>query len=177
MRETTYFVTVRGRSLPVTVRDEAGVAVALFDGRRYEVDLKRMPGTPLWSLLIDNHAHKAILMRDGDRWLVGLDGVSDLVEIGTERDLVMKKFAPPKARKSGLEVVSSPMPGLVIAIRVKEGDVVPAGASVATVEAMKMENEFKTAHGGVVTKIHAAPGQTVAKGAPLVSLKAGESAP
>jgi biotin carboxyl carrier protein len=62
------------------------------------------------------------------------------------------------------------MPGLVVAIRVKPGDVVAAGQSVVVVEAMKMQNAFTAPVSGRVQSIHVKPGMPVESGQLLVLL-------
>jgi pyruvate carboxylase subunit B len=53
---------------------------------------------------------------------------------------------------------------------VHAGQVVELGEGLVVVEAMKMENELRAAHAGVVEQIHVSAGQRVEKGAPLVTL-------
>ncbi len=55
-----------------------------------------------------------------------------------------------------------PMPGLVTGIAVSEGDEVEEGQTVATVEAMKMENILRAPRKAVVSKINAAAGDSLA---------------
>jgi propionyl-CoA carboxylase alpha chain len=55
-----------------------------------------------------------------------------------------------------------PMPGLVKAINVEEGQDVKAGDALAIVEAMKMENILKAERDGKVKKISAKPGESLA---------------
>lgn len=71
----------------------------------------------------------------------------------------------------GASRVTSPMPGKVLRIMVKEGQAVKAGDGVAVVEAMKMENELKAPKDGTVEKIHAEEGDTVESGSPLVTIQ------
>jgi propionyl-CoA carboxylase alpha chain len=54
------------------------------------------------------------------------------------------------------------MPGLVVSIAVAEGDKVEAGQVLATVEAMKMENILRAEKAGVVSKLHAKAGDSLA---------------
>jgi acetyl-CoA/propionyl-CoA carboxylase biotin carboxyl carrier protein len=68
-------------------------------------------------------------------------------------------------------VVRSPMPGLVIDVRVGEGDRVEAGQPVAVVEAMKMEHTLTSSGAGVVVHVHAAIGDTVALDQPIVTIE------
>lgn len=71
--------------------------------------------------------------------------------------------------------VSSPMPGAVVRIAVKAGDRVAEGDVVVVVEAMKMENEFKSAVSGVVTEVCVAAGDAIDAGAALVHISPEES--
>jgi propionyl-CoA carboxylase alpha chain len=174
MRETKYYATVRGTTYPVVLREEEnGTIEVLLGEKKLAVDARKVSGTPIWSLIVNNASHKAVMVAEGGDWLLDLDGASDVVEIGTERELILKKFAPKKVKKTGLDVVRSPMPGLVLTVRVKPGDKVVAGQSVATVEAMKMENEFRAADAGTVEAVHVSAGTSVAKGDAIVTLKLG----
>lgn len=60
--------------------------------------------------------------------------------------------------------VVSPMPGVILNVKVKEGDPVKVGDVVAVLEAMKMENEITAKKGGVVRAIQVKEGQTVSVG-------------
>jgi propionyl-CoA carboxylase alpha chain len=56
----------------------------------------------------------------------------------------------------------SPMPGLLSRVSVEIGQEIKAGQELAVVEAMKMENILRADNDGVVAKIHAAPGSSLA---------------
>ena len=55
-----------------------------------------------------------------------------------------------------------PMPGLLVALHVGEGDKVEAGQPLATVEAMKMENILRAEKTGTVAKVNAKQGDSLA---------------
>jgi len=65
------------------------------------------------------------------------------------------------------------MPGRVVRLNVRPGDLLKAGDPVAVLEAMKMENEIKSRAEGVVEEVCVAVGQTVENRALLVRLRAG----
>ena len=67
-------------------------------------------------------------------------------------------------------VITSPMSGKVLAIRVKPGGKVASGDEVCVVEAMKMEQSIRAPRAGTVKKIHVKPLQQVQIHAPLVEL-------
>ncbi len=67
--------------------------------------------------------------------------------------------------------VKAPMPGLVVAVNVTEGQLVEKGQVVAVLESMKMQMEFKAPIPGKVTKIDVQPGQQVEKGKLMVRVE------
>ncbi|MGP1610454.1 MAG: biotin/lipoyl-containing protein [Candidatus Cryptobacteroides sp.] len=66
--------------------------------------------------------------------------------------------------------ITSPLPGVIIEVSVKEGQTVKAGQKVAIIEAMKMENEISASNDGTVTAVHVAKGDSVLEGAPIVTI-------
>ncbi len=80
--------------------------------------------------------------------------------------------AAPKAAPAvaGGEPVKSPMPGTILDVKVKAGDVVKAGQCVCVLEAMKMENEIPAPKDGTVAGVAVTKGATVEAGAVLVTL-------
>ena len=63
---------------------------------------------------------------------------------------------------------NSPLPGVIVGIKVKVGDKIKAGQVVAILEAMKMENEIQSEYDGTVTSINVSQGDSVLEGAPIV---------
>ena len=79
--------------------------------------------------------------------------------------------AAPKPAASGAgKAVTSPLPGVIIAVKVNVGDAVKAGQEVAVLEAMKMENSIEATHDGTVTAIHVAKGDSILEGASVVTI-------
>lgn len=79
--------------------------------------------------------------------------------------------APAAPAVSGAgKAVTSPLPGVIIAVKVNVGDTVKAGQEVAVLEAMKMENSIEATHDGTVTAINVAKGDSVLEGAPIVTI-------
>jgi acetyl-CoA/propionyl-CoA carboxylase, biotin carboxylase, biotin carboxyl carrier protein len=64
----------------------------------------------------------------------------------------------------GSDAVVSPMQGVVLDVKVRDGDRIEAGSLICVVEAMKMENEITAHRDGVVTGLTVAPGQQLAHG-------------
>jgi excisionase family DNA binding protein len=81
------------------------------------------------------------------------------------------------AHAGGGAILTAPMPGRVIAIRVAAGASVQAHAPVVVIEAMKMEHAVVTPLAGTVTRIAVKAGQQVGRGELLAEVAALESAP
>jgi biotin carboxyl carrier protein len=78
--------------------------------------------------------------------------------------------ATPAPASGAGKAVTSPLPGVIIAVKVNVGDKVKAGQEVAVLEAMKMENSIEATHDGTVTAINVAKGDSVLEGAPIVTI-------
>lgn len=73
------------------------------------------------------------------------------------------------AKGSG-EAVEAPMPGIIVNIMVKNGDVVKKGQVLAILEAMKMENEIVAPIDGTIASVDVEKGQNVNLGDNLVQI-------
>ena len=60
--------------------------------------------------------------------------------------------------------INSPLPGVIVGIKVKAGQV------VAMLEAMKMENEIQSEYDGVVLSVNVSQGDSILEGAPIVTI-------
>ena len=74
----------------------------------------------------------------------------------------------PAAASGGKSGVKSPLPGVILDIKVNVGDTVKKGQVIIILEAMKMENEIVATKSGTVAQIVTAKGAVVETGAPLV---------
>ena len=78
---------------------------------------------------------------NGERWFMPVTDHTQEIE-GTKKE-----------KATGPGQVGSPMPGVVVGLKVKEGDVVKEGESVATLSAMKMETNIPATMAGTVTRV------------------------
>ena len=79
--------------------------------------------------------------------------------------------AAPAAAAAGGYAIKTPLPVVIIDIKVNVGDAVAKGQTVAILEAMKMENNINSDRDGKVASIAVAKGETVADGAILITLE------
>ncbi|MCF8381648.1 MAG: biotin/lipoyl-binding protein [Bacteroidales bacterium] len=75
-----------------------------------------------------------------------------------------------KKEKGSSSPVTAPLPGNIISIAVKAGDIIKKGQLLLVMEAMKMENQVLAEKEGVVESIKVEPGQGVLQGDVLLEL-------
>jgi biotin carboxyl carrier protein len=135
------------------------------DGQAVDVDA-RLEASGSGSLLLDGVPHVVDQGAGNGETHVVVDGEAFAVQI--EGDAARRRGESPDGRSDGGQRLVAPMPGKVVAVLVAVGQAVERGAGLVVLEAMKMENEFRATGSGVVTEIHASPGQAVNAGDLLV---------
>jgi propionyl-CoA carboxylase alpha chain len=120
------------------------------------------PGNPVWEGTIDGHivAMQVRPIPNGIR--LAHQGFEVAVNVFTEAEAVAARLMPMGVKADTGKKLLCPMPGLVVSIAVTEGQDVKAGETLAVVEAMKMQNVLRAERDGVVKKIHATAGATLA---------------
>ncbi len=79
--------------------------------------------------------------------------------------------AAPAAAPVNGHAIKTPLPGVIIDVKVNVGDAVKRGDTVVVLEAMKMENNINADRDGKVTAVQVAKGDTVADGAVLIVIE------
>ena len=93
--------------------------------------------------------------------------------INVNESLDLYRGFKPSGLSSGVEgELLTKMPGKVVKIMVKEGSEVSTGDTLLILEAMKMENEVKSALDGVVKRIHVSEGDALEQGVLMMELEA-----
>lgn len=95
--------------------------------------------------------------------------VSESANLASEATASVTQESIP-ARSEGGKKVTSPLPGVVVGVKVKVGDKVKCGQVLAVLEAMKMENEIQSEFDGVVTSVNVNSGDSVLEGETLVTI-------
>ncbi|MBC7090024.1 MAG: sodium-extruding oxaloacetate decarboxylase subunit alpha, partial [Methanobacteriaceae archaeon] len=97
------------------------------------------------------------------QYLVEVDGDEFEVKVIPTGYLTIEE-KPEKPEEPIEGAVESTMQGMIVKLKVKEGDIVEEGDVVAVIEAMKMENDIQAPHSGVVEKIYTQEGEKVEVG-------------
>lgn len=127
-----------------------------------EITSEWWPGEPVWSGTVDG-AEVAVQVRPiSNGMTLSYRGIQAPTYVYTKREAELAALMPVKVAADMSKFLLCPMPGLVKAVNVVEGQEVKAGDNLAIVEAMKMENILKAERDGKVKKVAAQPGDSLA---------------
>jgi len=143
-----------------------------IEGRQYVVEARRAEerGAVVSWTLIDERGAQRVVDVDGTTPELKLSvggGDALSVRVTDRRDLLVQSSSGAGASSGELRAA---MPGKVVKVLCKVGDVVKAGQGLLVIEAMKMENEVRATTAGKVASVSVREGQTVEGGQALVSL-------
>jgi len=160
-----WVVRIGARDHACAVQDAPdGVAVSL-DGTRVIIKSDWRPGQALLRAAIDDGAPHALTVqieRVGIGWRLFHAGHRTDALVLSPRAAELAARIPEKPAPDLSRFLLSPMPGLLVSLAVAVGQEVKAGEVLAVVEAMKMENVLRAERDGVVGKVHAKPGDSLA---------------
>jgi propionyl-CoA carboxylase alpha chain len=127
-----------------------------------EITSEWWPGEPVWFGTVDG-ADVAVQVRPIPNGMtLSYRGIQAPTYVYTQREAELAALMPIKVAADMSKFLLCPMPGLVKAVNVTEGQDVKAGDNLAVVEAMKMENILKAERDGKVKKVAAKPGDSLA---------------
>lgn len=146
MKEYKY--TINGNKYTVTVGDiEENIAHVEVNGTPYKVEMEKAP------------APKKVI-----RPVVAAAAAKTAPEPTT-------KVNKPAAKSAGKNAIKSPLPGVILQIKVNVGDEVKRGQVLMILEAMKMENNIPSDRDGKVVAINVSKGDSVLEGTDLIVIE------
>ena len=157
-----WVVRIGGETFDTVVAEVAGGWDVTLDGETSRVETDWTPGKSLARAVIDGKpmTAKVSLGLGGAR--VRYRGADLKVQVLTPRQAELAAKMPVKTPPDTSKMLLCPMPGLIVSVDVEEGQEVQEGQVLAVVEAMKMENVLRAERKGVVSKVNAKAGDSMA---------------
>ena len=162
-----YVTTVNNKRFEIEILADGSITV---DGKKREVDFKAL-GPAMYSILAENVSHELTIEERDDAIEVLMRGRLYTNHVLDERALLMAQRSGNMPGDTGEINLKSPMPGLIVAVKVEAGQTVKAGDTIIILESMKMQNELKASRDGTVGNIHVQAGQTVEQNKVLVTIQ------
>ncbi|MCE1249477.1 MAG: acetyl-CoA carboxylase biotin carboxylase subunit [Comamonadaceae bacterium] len=154
---------------PVTVSDfeaQSGTSTVVIHGKSYKISSNAHLGSRRIQGACNGQGFTAQVERGTSKNPLGLrlahNGTQVEALVLTPARAELFKLMPYKAPPDLSKFLLSPMPGLLVDVAVQPGQKVQAGEKLAVIEAMKMENILFAAQDGVVSKIVAGKGESLA---------------
>ena len=166
-RERRRMVELAGAAHQLDVeRVDGSIHVTFANGAAHSRVLKLQsdwrPGNVLWTGTVGDRSVSVHVRPIPNGVELAYRGIEARAFVYTEREAAAARLMPLKKSTDSGKTLRCPMPGLVVSIAVGEGQEVKAGETLAIVEAMKMENVLRAERDGVVKKIAAKPGDSLA---------------
>ena len=122
-------------------------------------------------ITVDDEDFEVIMERNGDSWVVEIEGVSFNVktEGGESNSKQTRKRGGGKRKLSGK--ISSSIPGKIVSLNVSLEQIVEQGQVIMILEAMKMQNEIQAPISGKVVEINCQSGESIEANMPLVVIE------
>lgn len=162
-----YIATINGSEYPVEVVDERHICL---NGAVHEVDFVAIGNQPVYSLIIDGKSYEAYICPEGEAWHVLLIGQQYEVRVEEEHEKRLSRPVNVAPVESGEFHLKAPMPGLIVAVAVQEGQEIKKGQVLAILESMKMQNELRSPRDGKVERIRVRAGDSVEQKQTLLSV-------
>ncbi|XP_068038633.1 propionyl-CoA carboxylase alpha chain, mitochondrial isoform X6 [Anomalospiza imberbis] len=158
---------------PVAVSKHGSSFSVEVDGMKLNVTSEWNLASPLLSVTIDGAQRtiQRISRNASGETSIQFLGTVYKLQILTKVAAELSKYMPEKAAEDTSSILRSPMPGTVVAVSVKPGDMVSEGQEICVIEAMKMQNSMIAAKTGKVKAVHCKAGDTVGEEDLLVELE------
>ena len=138
-------------------------------------DLDLIPDGELkYHLLNKNKSFQAEIIQADfykKEYTISLNSKTFHLKISDALDLMIEKMGYSFNGSKKLNDILAPMPGIIIGLEVKQGDMVREGDTVLILEAMKMENSIKCPKDGIIKSIFVEKGSAVEKNKLLIELE------
>jgi propionyl-CoA carboxylase alpha chain len=158
-----WVVTLQGAEFETTIdADPSGSTVRFADGSEHRVEGNWTPGDQLAKMTVDGAPLVLKVGKISGGFRIRSRGADLKVHVRSPRHAELARLMPEKLPPDTSKLLLCPMPGLVVKIDVEEGQEVQEGQALCTIEAMKMENILRAERKGMVAKINAAPGDSLA---------------
>jgi len=158
-----WVVSLQGEKFAVSVAADAnGSTVTFEDGASLRVEGDWTPGMMLADMTVDG---APLVMKVGKitgGFRIRNRGADLKVHVRSPRQAELALHMIEKLPPDTSKMLLCPMPGLIVKVDVEVGQEVQEGQALCTVEAMKMENILRAERKGVVSKINAAAGDSLA---------------
>jgi len=156
-----YRAKIEDKSYLIEILETDGDWDVRLDGEKISIDVVSVKPPRLFSLLKANRSFDVEVVKNSEGYVVHLEGRTYECVLEDEKIARLKGLTVAGSSLHKGKELKAPMPGLILAVEVKEGDAVKPGQGLVIVEAMKMENEIRALFEAKVKTVKVKPRQAV----------------
>lgn len=108
---------------------------------------------------------------ENNTYKIKVNGKPTTVQVEDRFDCMLQKMGLNLHSRNKATVLKAPMPGMIIALNVQNGDSIKKGDPLLTLEAMKMENIIKASSDGIIKNVLVRQGEAVEKNKILIEME------
>ncbi|HEU4716668.1 MAG TPA: biotin/lipoyl-containing protein [Bacteroidia bacterium] len=168
--EKSSFTVTAGNKQHKLVLDEAGKWTGSIDGKKFSCDVISS-GHGRFHVIRDNRSYEVEIEKAdvaSKTVTVKVNGRSYPLQVKDKYDELLHSLGMDRTSGAKINDLKAPMPGLVLEVKVNEGQEVKKGDAILVLEAMKMENILKSPADVKVKKVSVKKGAAVEKNQVLV---------
>lgn len=150
-----------------------GNTFELTEEQAKEIDVVQL-GNNQFHLLKDNRSFQIEILKEDffkRTYTIKVNEFEFEINISTPLEKLIKELGFELGSSKKVSEIKAPMPGLILSLKVEEGQEVEEGQSLLILEAMKMENNFNSPRAGIIKSIAVKEGQAVDKGQILIEFE------
>lgn len=142
-----------------------------IDGKKFAWDVIVVKDGSFHAIKDDRSFNVEIVKADhtAKTFVIAVNGNKYTLHAKDKYDELLHSLGMDNLAGNKVNEIKAPMPGLVLEIRINEGDTVKKGDAILVLEAMKMENILKSPADGTVEKINVKKGMAVEKNQVLIN--------
>ena len=159
---TEWMVTLQGQAFAMSIAADKSGSDVTVDGKTLRVEGDWKPGDTLARMQVDGVPLVMKVGKISGGFRIRYRGADLKVHVRTPRQAELAGLMRDKVPADTSKFLLCPMPGMIVKINVSVGDEVQEGQSLCSVEAMKMENILRAERKGVILKINATEGFSLA---------------
>ena len=160
---TVYRIVIGENEYRIEVTED----VIRINGEEVEADLHKLNDAGLFLL---NHGEEKLELhlatQGNNTYMVTADGRQIETQVETDQGKIRQKHI-----QTDNKIITAPIPGVVLEVRVAVGEEVEEGHVVCILESMKMQMVIKSPVTGQVAEISVEPGQNIDKGEVMIRLE------
>jgi biotin carboxyl carrier protein len=153
-----YIATIGDEQFEIELLSEDEI---LLNGEQLRADFESVADEPVYSLILDGQSFEASIHPTEMGIQVLLRGQLIDVQVEDERQRRLRESSGGQIIQSGDFHLKAPMPGMVVSVRIEEGQEVTSGEDMIILESMKMQNELKAPRDGTVSRLRVKEGDSV----------------